>query len=150
MAELSQAVIAARVDVVATGWQAAIEAACQPLVDAGAVEPRYTRRCVEMVEEHGPYIVLAPGLALAHARPEDGVTRVCLAAVTLTEPVRFGHDDNDPVDVVFAFGSPDADQHVGMLSALAGALIGGLDDDLRAAASDDEARGLLEGIDHAG
>jgi PTS system ascorbate-specific IIA component len=101
---------------------------------------------VQIVEEHGPYIVLAPGLALAHARPEDGVLRVCLAVVTLAEPVAFGHPDNDPVDVVFAFGSPDAEQHVAMLSALARRLQGGLDTELRSAASDADARSLLVGV----
>jgi ascorbate PTS system EIIA or EIIAB component len=144
MAELTSAVVEARVRASATNWQAAVRAACQPLVDRDAVQPGYVDACVRMVEEHGPYIVLAPGIALAHARPEDGVDRLCLAAVTLAEPVAFGHPDNDPVDVVFAFGSPDADQHVGLLAALARRLTAGLDDALRAAATDADARALLE------
>ena len=104
----------------------------------------YADRCVAMVEEHGPYIVLAPGIALAHARPEDGVCRVGIAAVTLTDPVEFGHEDNDPVDVVFAFGSPDADQHVRLLSELARHLTAGLADRLRDAADDAAAQTALE------
>lgn len=119
MAVNARPVTGARTGVEVGDWQEAIRTACQPLVDDGAVEPRYPERCIAMVEEHGPYIVLAPGIALAHARPEDGVRAMGVSAVTLRTPVAFGHPDNDPVDLVFAFGSPDREQHVGLLSALA-------------------------------
>jgi ascorbate PTS system EIIA or EIIAB component len=150
MAELGPVTTGASVRIRVGDWRAAVRAACQPLVDAGAVEPRYADRCVEMVEEHGPYVVIAPGLALAHARPEDGVSQLCLAVATLAQPVPFGHPDNDPVDLVLAFGSPDDQQHVGMLSALARRLMAGLDAKLRAAGTDAEARALLEGDSDAG
>jgi ascorbate PTS system EIIA or EIIAB component len=117
----------------ASDWRAAVRAACAPLIAAGAVEARYADRCVEVVEENGPYMVLAPGLALAHARPEDGVRQLCLASTTLTEPVEFGHPDNDPVDLVIAFGSPDDSSHIALLQSLAEHLMGGLADTLRSA-----------------
>jgi ascorbate PTS system EIIA or EIIAB component len=103
-------------------------------------------RCVATVEELGPYMVVAPGVALAHARPEDGALSLGLTVATLSEAVQFGHAENDPVDVVFAFGSPDRDQHVGLLGALARRLTEGLADKLRAAQSEDEARELMEGV----
>lgn len=146
MADVAGAVSGARVRVTAGDWQEAVRAACAPLIEAGAAEPRYADRCIEMVLEHGPYIVLAPGLALAHARPEDGVVRLGLAVATLAAPVAFGHSDNDPVDVVLAFGSPDAEQHVGLLSALAQALSDGLDAQLRAARDPGTAERLLAGV----
>lgn len=130
----------------ASDWREAVHLACAPLREAGAVASRYAQRCIEMVEEHGPYIVLAPGIALAHARPEDGVEQLGVAAVTLRRPVTFGHPENDPVDVLFAFGSPDTDQHVGLLSALARHLGDGLADRLRGAADDAAAQAVLEQI----
>lgn len=147
--DLDGAVLVARVHRPADDWRAAIYEACAPLLDAGAITDTYPARCVALVEEHGPYIVLAPGIALAHARPEDGVRKLAVAAVTLHEPVVFAHPDNDPVDVVFAFGSPDADQHVDLLSSLAGHLLTGLADRLRAADDDDAAQRLLEEVRHA-
>jgi PTS system ascorbate-specific IIA component len=137
---------AARVRVEAEDWRAAIRAAGELLVEGGAVEEHYPERCIRMAEEHGPYMVLAPGLALAHARPQDGASGLGLSAVTLKRPVAFGHPDNDPVDLVFAFGSPDKDQHVGLLAALAGQLAEGLDAWLRAAESREEAEELLEEV----
>jgi PTS system ascorbate-specific IIA component len=32
---------------------------------------------------------LAPGIALLHARPEDGVKQACLSLITLQYPVKF-------------------------------------------------------------
>ena len=146
--DLDGAVLLARTHRPADDWKHAIREACAPLLDAGAITDTYPERCVALVEEHGPYIVLAPGIALAHARPEDGVRQLAVAVVTLAEPVAFDHPDNDPVDLVFAFGSPDTDQHVGLLSSLAGHLLTGLADRLRAAEDDAAAQRVLEEVRH--
>jgi len=143
---MKEVVTAAWRHVRAEDWRAAVRAASQLLVDAGAAEPRYVDRCIATVEELGPYMVVAPGVALAHARPEDGALALGLSAITLREPVEFGHAENDPVDVVFAFGSPDRDQHVGLLGALARRLTEGLADDLRKASDESEARTLIEEV----
>lgn len=136
----------ARVAVAADDWRTAVRAACAPLVESDALEPRYAERCIAMVDEHGPYMVLAPGLALAHARPEDGVRRLCVSAAVLARPVSFGHPENDPVDLVFAFGSPDSEQHVGLLAALADHLQRGLDHQLRDARDDGAAADALSAL----
>lgn len=125
-------------------WQAAIRAACRPLLDGGAIEARYADRCVAMVEAHGPYIVIAPGIALAHARPDDGVSRLGLAVATLSRPIDFGHEQNDPVELVFAFAAPDQDQHVHVLASIAEGISNGLDDTLRRAGDAASARAALE------
>lgn len=135
-----------RVGVDVPGWQEAIRAACTPLVAAGVVEPRYVDACIDMVRRHGPYVVLAPGIALPHARPEDGVVGVGVSVAVLSFPVEFGHPENDPVDVVIAFGSPDAEQHIDLLAALAGGLSTGLADRLRAASDATEATKLIEEV----
>ncbi len=139
-------VIAARMEVEVEDWKGAVRAACRPLYEAGAVEARYIERCIDMVLEHGPYMVLTPGIALAHARPEDGVLRLGLAVAGLARPIAFHHPENDPVDLVFAFGSPDSQQHLGLLGALAKGLLAGLGAELRAAKEADKAKQLLEGI----
>ncbi len=135
-----------RVGVDVPGWQEAIRAACTPLVTAGVVEPGYVDACVDLIRRHGPYTVLAPGIALPHARPEDGVHRVGVSVVVLSFPVEFGHPENDPVDIVIAFGSPDSDQHIDLLAALAGGLAEGLADRLRAATDATEATKAIEEV----
>ena len=92
------------------------------LVSAGAVEPRYTDAMKQVMDELGPYCVIAPGIALLHARPENGVIKSCLSLITLKTPVVFGHSSNDPVDLVFALGALDKKSHINALAELAGYL----------------------------
>lgn len=101
------------------GWQQAVREAGSLLVNAGAVEPRYVEAMVQMVQEMGPYIVIAPGVALPHARPEDGVRKACMSLVTLSPPVNFGNKYNDPVKLVVAFGTTDNKAHIEALAELA-------------------------------
>lgn len=100
-------------------WQEAVQEAGGLLVNAGAVEPRYIEAMVQMVQDIGPYIVIAPGVALPHARPEDGVRKACMSLVTLSPPVNFGNEHNDPVKLVVAFGTTDNKAHIEALAALA-------------------------------
>lgn len=113
---------AIRLDVDAPDWRAAIRAAGELLGEAGVAGDSYTDAMIRVVEEHGPYIVLAPGFALAHSRPDDSVTRTGMSLVRLAEPVRFGHDTNDPVTLVMALASVDSSAHQDALAALAGVL----------------------------
>ncbi|MBM4464050.1 MAG: PTS sugar transporter subunit IIA [Chloroflexi bacterium] len=100
-------------------WQEAVHEAGKLLVKAGMVEPRYIEAMVQMVKDIGPYIVIAPGVALPHARPEDGVKKACMSLVTLSPPVNFGNEHNDPVKLVVAFGTTDNKAHIEALTELA-------------------------------
>lgn len=111
-----------RLKVPAKDWEGAVRAAGELLVHTGRCEPRYIQAMIDAVHEIGPYMVLAPGLALAHARPQDGVIATGISLVTLAQPVEFGSEENDPVSLVIAFGSPDKTSHIGLLARLAGFL----------------------------
>jgi PTS system ascorbate-specific IIA component len=100
-------------------WRAAVRLAGDRLVLAGAATPAYADEMIRMIEEHGPYVVIAPGLALAHARPGPEVLGDGLAIVTLAEPVNFGHPHNDPVSVVLALAINTADAHLAAVAELA-------------------------------
>jgi len=108
-----------RANVSVNSWQQAGDAVGQLLVDSGKIEQCYVDHMKQNVEEIGPYIVVAPGVALFHARPEDGVLEPCLALITLVEPVEFGHPENDPVDIVIAFGAQNKESHIPALMKLA-------------------------------
>lgn len=64
-----------KVHVPAADWEEAIRAAGQVLVNAGSITDQYILNMIQAVKELGPYIVLMPGLALAHAAPCDAVKR---------------------------------------------------------------------------
>jgi mannitol/fructose-specific phosphotransferase system IIA component (Ntr-type) len=114
---LTDETVRARVHVVS--WQEAVERVGELLVGSGAVETRYIEAMKLVLSEMGPYAVIAPGIVLLHARPEDGVRRPCLALMTLATPVPFGHSQNDPVDLVVALGAADKQAHIVALQELA-------------------------------
>ena len=67
-----------RLQAEAETWQDAVKIGVDLLVAADVVEPRYYQAILDAVEQHGPYFVLAPGLAMPHGRPEEGVRKpVC-------------------------------------------------------------------------
>ncbi|MFO7690072.1 MAG: PTS sugar transporter subunit IIA, partial [Cryobacterium sp.] len=84
----------------AADWRAAIRLAGDGLVAGGATTGTYTDEMIEAVEKHGPYIVIAPGIALAHSRPSPAVLTGGLSWVSLATPVEFGNAANDPVTLV--------------------------------------------------
>ena len=102
----------------AEDWRAAVGLAGAALARAGAAQPEYAAEMVRMIDEHGPYVVIAPGLALAHARPGPEVLSDGLAVVTLATPVTFGHPYNDPVHVVIGLAAGYA-THLSVVAALA-------------------------------
>ena len=103
-------------------WQDALQTVGRLLVDSGGTLPGYVSAMERVVRELGPYAVLAPGIVLLHARPEDGVLQPCMGMVTLATPVNFGHSQNDPVDIVLALGAVDKKTHIQALQQLAGFL----------------------------
>ncbi len=100
-------------------WQEAIREVGRLLVKTGGVEERYIDGMIGTANELGPYIVIAPGLAIPHARPEDGALQPCMAVLRLANPIAFGHPENDPVSVLIAFAATDNDQHMDALSQMA-------------------------------
>jgi len=110
------------VDVEVHDWEEAIRAAGKLMVEDGAVEPRFVDAMVRVKEEFGPYIVVAPGIALPHAKPEDGVKQASIAVIRLKNTVEFGNKDNDPVYLVVALAAVDNKQHIEGLRQLSSVL----------------------------
>ena len=108
-------ILAARAD----DWRAAVREAGPALTRSGATREGYADRMIAVLEEFGAYIVIAPGLALAHARPGPDVVRSGLSVVTLAEPVAFGHPHNDPVRVIVGLAVSNAEEHVASVAGLA-------------------------------
>jgi Phosphotransferase system mannitol/fructose-specific IIA domain (Ntr-type) len=103
----------------ASDWRAAVALAGDALERSGATDAGYTRRMAEVIDEFGSYVVIAPGLALVHARPGPDVLADGLAVVTLRESVVFGHPHNDPVSVVIGLAVVTPDAHVTSVAGLA-------------------------------
>ncbi|HGV3503085.1 TPA: PTS sugar transporter subunit IIA [Providencia stuartii] len=95
----------------AAHWRDAVKIGTDMLVASGAIKPTYHDAIISSVEKLGPYICIAPHLALPHARPEDGVIRTAFALVTLEKPVIFDGED-EPVDVLITLAGSSSDEHM--------------------------------------
>ncbi|MGL4382674.1 MAG: PTS sugar transporter subunit IIA [Bacilli bacterium] len=109
----------AAVNVKVNTWQEAIYVGGQLLIEKGLIKKGYLDDIVSAMNELGPYAVIAPGIALAHARPSSDVLEDCIALITLQEGVNFNHKTNDPVDIVFVFGAKSNNAHLDVIQELA-------------------------------
>ncbi|GAB3294606.1 PTS transporter subunit EIIA [Epidermidibacterium keratini] len=100
-------------------WQGAVRAAGALLEKTGVADAPYTQSMIDNVVDNGPYIVIAPGFAFAHARPSEAVHRTGLSWVRLATPVEFGHKRNDPVTLVVALAAKDDKAHTRSMAELA-------------------------------
>jgi PTS system ascorbate-specific IIA component len=106
------------VDIVAKDWEEAVRYGGKLLVDAGKTQDMYTEAMVNNVKKMGEYIVIAPGLAMPHARPEFGVKALGMGLVKLKEAVHFGNAEYDPVDILVFLCAVDQTAHITALAEL--------------------------------
>jgi mannitol operon transcriptional antiterminator len=97
--------------VAADTWTDVVDAAGGLLLATGAIEPEYVEAMKQLIEQHGPYVVIMPEVALLHANPETGVHRMGMSMVTLSKAVCFGHLRNDPVSIAVAMATIDDHRH---------------------------------------
>ncbi len=136
--------MAAKVE--AADWREAVTASGDLLVSTGSTTPQYTQQMIAALERLGPYIVVAPGFALAHAQASDDVLRTGMSFVQLAEPVAFGHKKNDPVRIVVGLASKDHSAHMAALKELSQFMVSKEKMDELASAESSEALAELLGI----
>ena len=106
----------------ASDWREATRIAGDLLVASGRTTPQYTQDIIAMLEELGPYQVIAPGIALVHARPSEAVLTTGLSLAVLAQGVEFGNKANDPVRLVFGLAAQHHDSHIEVLAEIANKL----------------------------
>ncbi|WP_300003843.1 PTS sugar transporter subunit IIA [uncultured Cedecea sp.] len=102
----------------AKNWQQAIDIAAHPLILFGAAQPQYLDGIIENTLSWGPYYLIAPGVALPHARPEQGANHNQITVTTLSTPVEFGHEDCDPVWLLLCVSAIDANEHIKIIQKI--------------------------------
>jgi PTS system ascorbate-specific IIA component len=100
-------------------WRQAVTLSAQPLLQDGVITPNYLTAIFHQQEKLGPYFVLAPGIAMPHARPEEGASALGLSLLKIHQGVNFHSADNDPVQVVVMLSAPDGNSHIELISQLA-------------------------------
>jgi len=93
-------------DMEAADWKDAIRKGGSLLLQAGCCDGKYVEAMIDGCVRNGPYFVIGPGLAMPHARPENGVIKTGYALVTLKKGVEFGDGENDPNQPGSTMGAP--------------------------------------------
>lgn len=99
-------------------WEEAVLVAGKLLLNNKKIEERYIKAMIETVKDMGPYIVMAPGIAMPHGRPDSGVKELGIAAISLKNGVNFGSNDFDPVKLIFAICAKENKSHIELLQDL--------------------------------
>ena len=110
-----------RLQVHAEDWEEALRLSGGLLVDSGYITEKYIQMTIDGVKELGPYIVIGPGLALGHSRPDPSVLRTGISLITLDQELDFG-SELGPVRVVMTLAATDNNSHMDKLQVVAGLL----------------------------
>lgn len=106
------------VNIKVKNWKEAVKISGEILYRTGKVSKEYIEGMIKTTKRLGPYAVIAPGVALPHARPEDGALDIGLGIVVLQTPIDFD-SPNDPVKVIIGISAPTNSEHIELLRELA-------------------------------
>ncbi|WP_163537463.1 PTS sugar transporter subunit IIA [Gracilibacillus sp. YIM 98692] len=116
-------------NVEALDWRDAIEKSVSLLRENGFVNREYASEVIKNVEEYGPYIVISPGIAIPHTRPENGALRVGVSLITLKYPIYF-EGIEAPVKVMISFSATDHHKHLEIIKMIVNIVENGLIDNI--------------------
>lgn len=108
----------------ASDWETAVREAAGILLKEGYVTPHYIDAMVDNIKKHGDYVVILPGFAMPHARPEEGANRTGYAMLKLEHPVVF--PEGSEISVILALAASDPEAHLDAIAELTDLL---MDDD---------------------
>lgn len=99
-------------------WEEAIQQAATPLLTTGKVKQDYIDAMIAVVKKNGPFINIGPHIALAHARPEDGVNQMGMALMKVNPAINLVSADH-PITLFFVLAASDNTTHLQALQELA-------------------------------
>ncbi|UYO99278.1 PTS sugar transporter subunit IIA [Oceanotoga sp. DSM 15011] len=102
----------------AENWEQAVRISGELLLKNKSIKENYILKMIENVKKYGPYIVISPGIALAHAESSDDVLKNDISMIILKNGVKFGNKANDPVKIIISFSAKESKSHLKILSKL--------------------------------
>lgn len=102
-------------------WKEAIRGNAKPLIAEGYIENEYVDAVIACVEKYGPYIVIAPNIAMPHSTEgAPGVLKTGIGFMKTEKPVHFDPDDPEKdARLFFMLASNDSDTHLNNMMQLA-------------------------------
>ncbi len=101
----------------AADWQEAIRLSVGLLERGHFVTAEYKEAVVENVTNLGPYICIAPHVAMPHARPEQGALTTQIAITLFRNEVTFAREDAK-ANLFIALSAADSESHLELLTKI--------------------------------
>jgi mannitol operon transcriptional antiterminator len=99
-------------------WKEAIRIGAEPLIENGNITEDYVKSMIDTITKLGPYIVVAPKVAIPHAKPEDGVKKLGMSLLCLEKSVCFSNSAQHDVHLIIVLAANDGETHLKALSQL--------------------------------
>ena len=98
-------------------WEHAIRKTAQVLLSNHCISEHYIDVMISLAHQHGPYFVISPKVAIAHAHPKDGVSKI---GVSLSI-YKNGLDimGKEKVQFLFVLATPNQSEHIHILQNIA-------------------------------
>ncbi len=107
-----------KLDEEVSDWKEAVIKGGEILKKNGCINDSYINSMINNVEKLGAYIVILPGIAMPHTRPEDGSFKIGFSIMTLKNQIHFGNPENDPVKLIITMSVIDNISHINALKEL--------------------------------
>jgi PTS system mannitol-specific IIA component len=101
----------------ADDWSQAIDLSMKNILERKYITPDYIQAIKDTTRKIGPYYLLAPGIAMPHARPECGALHTALSFTLLRQGVSFDAE-SPPVRLLIGLAAKDSDSHIEAIQAL--------------------------------
>lgn len=98
-------------------WKEAITTVGKLMIKENKIKEGYIKNIIVNIEELGPYIIIAPGIALPHARPSEDVLENALALLKINNGVKFT-EDGENIYLIFCLAAKDSSSHIDIIEQL--------------------------------
>ncbi|MCI6271891.1 MAG: PTS sugar transporter subunit IIA [Erysipelotrichaceae bacterium] len=106
-------------------WKDAIIACGVPLIEEGFITSDYIDAIIECIEKYGPYIVIAPDIAMPHSTENAlGTLKTGIGFMKVAEPVVFDNNDREKdARLFFTLVSTNHEEHLANMVELSETLM---------------------------
>ncbi|EMF0076996.1 PTS sugar transporter subunit IIA [Enterococcus hirae] len=95
-----------------TDWKEAVAESCQLLLDKKLIDQSYVDEIIQCVEEHGPYIVIVPKVAMPHSSADsEGAYGTAISFTKMKRPIQFDQEEKS-ASLFFTLAAKNVDQHM--------------------------------------
>lgn len=130
-----------------TDWREAIQESCTSLLEKEIISQTYVDEIIDCVNEHGPYIVIVPEVAMPHSSEKsEGVFGTAISFTKLKKAVEFESEDEEKSAILFfTLAAKNPEEHMNNIQNLSELLMTeGLIEDLVATETIEDYKKVME------